>query len=298
MYSLEVVELKVVVQFSLQMLGGCLVGNVVSQTLFLDRAVKAFNMGIVVRSPESGVPREHSMAPEHLLKVPTELRAIVSLDHGKVKAPFIPGMQYHVGSQPGQDTRMYLGIGHPGIHINDGIDIPSGFSDWADVMNRIRFNQFTRLGYMRTPGVVWTNSFLPSAVKAVVPSQNTAHTAQTDLDTVRMGEVIPNHLGTTFQFSADLQDTCYQLFTNCLWAMMRPSGESRYTPDTGSKPKDCTSCPGWPVVVGKLDMLIELVPFLLPAVNGAAMYPTAISYHLEWCSLANEQLHSSSSRFR
>jgi hypothetical protein len=72
--------------------GGCPVGYGTPKAFFLDGSVKAFDMGIVVRPTQPGMPSRHTIASEHLLKVMTELRAIVSLDHMEVKAKLISGM--------------------------------------------------------------------------------------------------------------------------------------------------------------------------------------------------------------
>jgi hypothetical protein len=101
---------------------------------------------------------------------------------------------------------MYLGIGHTGIYINDGIDVPSTFSNGTDVVNGIRFNQFTRFCDMRPPGVIWTNSFFPSAVKSMMTLQDTPHTTETDGYTIVMDKMMPDYLSAALECPAQLKN--------------------------------------------------------------------------------------------
>ena len=69
-------------------------------------------------------------------------------------------------------------------------------------MNRIGFKQFTWFRDIRTPGVIWTDSFLPGSKKGIVSLQNTPYTAQTNVYALCMRQVVPNHLSTAFELSS------------------------------------------------------------------------------------------------
>ena len=68
-----------------------------------------------------------------------------------------------------------------------------------------------------------------------------------------------------------------------LWTSVRSGGIRWYMPSAGSKPETTdllASSSVWTVVVGKLDILIELVPFLLPASHSTAVNTTAVGHCL------------------
>jgi hypothetical protein len=50
------------------------------------------------------------------------------------------------------------------------------------MVDRISFNEFTRLGDVRTTGIIWANTFLSRSVKAVVTAQDAPHTTERHQD--------------------------------------------------------------------------------------------------------------------
>jgi hypothetical protein len=72
------------------------------------------------------------------------------------------------------------------------------------MVNSIRFNQLTRLGDMRTPRVVGTDSFL-SADGNTSSLENTAYAAETDAYTVIMNKVIPDDFSTALEHTSQLK---------------------------------------------------------------------------------------------
>jgi hypothetical protein len=67
------------------------------------------------------------------------------------------------------------------------------------VMDSIRFNKLARIGDVRTTRIVWPHPFLPCAVKAMVPPQDAAHTAEADRQTIDSGNIVPDDLSTAFE---------------------------------------------------------------------------------------------------
>jgi hypothetical protein len=118
---------------------------------------------------------------QNLSKVSPKLRAIVSLDKLKAKAKLLLGVEYDVCGQSWQDSVVYFGVGHPGVEVNNSVDVAPPFGQRADVVDRICLYQFAWLGYLRAPGIVRANPFLPGSVKAVVSPQNAADTAEANM---------------------------------------------------------------------------------------------------------------------
>jgi hypothetical protein len=149
------------------------------------------------------------------------------------------------------------------------------------MMDRIRFNKLTWSSNHWTMRVIWSYSFLPSAVKAVVTPQDAAHTAETDGNAVLVQEMMPDHLSAALEACAENKDSCDKLITNCTRARYWARRRCRYDPATGCQPELLSGLALWSVVVRELYMLVEGVPFALPAPDSATMHAAAISDDLQ-----------------
>jgi hypothetical protein len=109
----------------------------VAQTFFLDSAVKSLNVGIVIRSTKPAMSSEGTISFEGLLKIAAILRAIVGLHQAKVKAKPVTSPTYDPGGNTGTDLAVNLGIGHPGVEINDRVDIPPSFGEQVNIVNGV-----------------------------------------------------------------------------------------------------------------------------------------------------------------
>ena len=85
-----------------------------TNALFLDSPVKALNVGVVVRTVESGVANRHSFTIEHPRKVPAILWAVVGLNHGDSKTPGCLGLEDGLGSEAGTELWRQDDMRHPG----------------------------------------------------------------------------------------------------------------------------------------------------------------------------------------
>jgi hypothetical protein len=144
------------------------------------------------------------------------------------------------------------------------------------MVDGICFDQLTRSRDAWSPGVVWTDSFLSSAVEAVMSLQDTSHAAQADSHTKYGDQVVPHHLSAPAKLPAYSQDLLYYGNSNSLGVPMWPRALSWYIPVSIRPAERLTGYPAGPVVVGELAMLIELVPFALPAPDGTPVDTTAV----------------------
>lgn len=141
-------------------------------------------MGVVVWSAKSRVTHGDAVRTQDLGKISTELWSVVSLHHAEVKAKVGLCLQYCLCSLTREDARGYLGIAHAGMEIYDRVDILPFGSVWTDVVNSICLHQLTGFGDMWSSWVIWSYSFLPGSIEAVVPPQDAAHTAQAESETL------------------------------------------------------------------------------------------------------------------
>ena len=82
---------------------------------------------------------------------------------------------------------------------------------WIDMVNGICLDKLARLGDVRPPGVVPTDSWLPRAVKAVVAAENPPHTAQRHQDAEHCRQMVPDDFGTALELCANRKDLSYDL---------------------------------------------------------------------------------------
>jgi len=167
----------------------------------------------------------------------------------KVKAKLVPSMKYNLCSQSGKNTAMYFGVGHSGVEVYDGIDIPPAFGQRTNVVNSIRLDQFTGLRDMRPPRVIWTYAFLPGTVEAVVSLQDTSDTTKTHHYPVTLHQVVPDNLSTTFELCSELQYTIHNTCINGLRTGTWYCCKRWYDPLAGCKAELRASLSGWPIVV-------------------------------------------------
>ena len=74
------------------------------------------------------------------------------------------------------------------------------------MVNGVYLNQFTGSRDARAAWVVWSDTFLPRSVEAVVTAQDAPHTAETDANPIVNAQMMPNDLSTALQTSTQAQD--------------------------------------------------------------------------------------------
>ena len=72
------------------------------------------------------------------------------------------------------------------------------------MVHGICLDKLARLGDVRPPGVVPTDSWLPRAVKAVVAAENPPHTAERYQDAEHRCDVVPDDFGAALQLLSRL----------------------------------------------------------------------------------------------
>jgi hypothetical protein len=74
------------------------------------------------------------------------------------------------------------------------------------MVNGVYLNQFTGSRDARAAWVVWSDTFLPRSVEAVVTAQDAPHTAETNAYSIVNAQMMPNDLSTALQTGAQAQD--------------------------------------------------------------------------------------------
>jgi hypothetical protein len=177
---------------------------------------------------------------------------------------------------------MDFGMRHTGIQINDRIDIAPSLRIWINIVNGVSFNQLSGCVHVWTMSVIWTDPFLSSANESAT-FQYSSDTRETDVNTVVVDQVIPNHFSTALESQSQLQDSGDNGLSNCMRTGMRSSticGD--YPSQRASIAKLRTGSTVRTIVVSKLSVLIQNELFVLPAPKGSAVYPAAIRHHLQW----------------
>ena len=122
-----------------------------------------------------------------LLEVPTVLWSVVCLYHGNGEAPLLLCFQHSLCCEPLSELWRKRDMCHPSKEVNDRVVVQPSATLWIHMVNGICLDKLARLGDVRPPGVVPTDSWLPRAVKAVVAAENPPHTAD---DTWRCSAVV------------------------------------------------------------------------------------------------------------
>jgi hypothetical protein len=158
---------------------------------------------------------------QHLGKIPSELQAVVSLHHRKLKSKLALGSLDSASCQTRQDSVVYFGVGHSAVNIYDSVNITSFVCIWAYVMDCVSLNQLSRPGWMWSPGVVWSKPLLSGAIEAVMAPEYPAYAAEANSQAIDINQVVPHHFSTAFQLPAKSQDTLNNCFTDCIWRSSR-----------------------------------------------------------------------------
>jgi hypothetical protein len=165
---------------------------------------------------------------------------------------------------------VYPRIRHAGIKINHRINIASPPSKRTNIVNSICLYELSGCSNSGTPRVISPHPFLPGPVEAAVAPQNAAHTAETNVHCPTMlvadaREMVPDNLSAAFEFSAKGEYSGNNMRSNGTRAHVWSRAERGHGPRQCRLPKYAARRPAGSVVVGKLNLCIEPVPFPFPA---------------------------------
>ena len=177
MYSLVVVEVNVARE-ALSLAGERYARSpVIANTLCLERAVKAFDVGIVVWPVQAAMAHLDAASCESILVESAVFWPIVALHYGEAKAECSLCLQHCTSGQPSAEPRKERYMGHARVEINDRVVIHSSSRGGIDMVNSICLYKLTRRSGKWTLGVISAHTVL-SASGNPRPPQNTSDTTQ------------------------------------------------------------------------------------------------------------------------
>ena len=165
-------------------------------------------------------------------------------------------------------------------------------------MNSICLDKLARPRDLWTSWVIPADTWLPRPVKTVVTAQDAPHTTERNRNSQDGYEVVLYHLSTALKLGSYSQNQPSKVFAHGSRTRAWPGAVRGDTPGTPAKVILSTVYPAWTVRIIHLDVLVQYVPFPLPAPHRTAVYAASIRDRLHWKLLTDEQLHRESSRFR